>query len=130
MLDYVALYFILTGGSGYRAPLDVYTPACGKPGLVVGLLVDRLVNPRMVLWPDPKTVGEHCEVDVAAYVLALETGEYENCTTEMGKAIGWDAPRVPYIGIDPHCSLLWRRDAGDVTPPSTAPTNFQLRGQQ
>lgn len=125
-MDYVVLWFILTNGSGYLPPLDV-KPAmmqCGLAGAVAGVHVDRLVNPTKAIWPDPYFPGVHCEVDISAHVASLKQGEYHNCTTEMG-----NGSKVPYIGIDPHCTELWRRD-GSIVPPNVAPANLRMRGQQ
>jgi len=129
-MDYVALWFVLTGGGGYVPPMEVRAPICGQAGLVVGVLVDRLVNPRTVFWPDPKTVGEHCRIDVAERVVSMPFGEYHFATTEMGKlpAPGtWGTNQEHYIGIDPHTSELWRRVPMDLEPPSVAPTGLRIR---
>jgi len=130
-MDYVALWFILTGGGGYVPPEDVRAPQCGRPGLVVGVMVDRLVNPTLALWPDPHVVGEHCEVDIRARVQGLPFGEYHLATTEMVKALPFGTPPEPYIGIDPHTSALWLRlDDGSILPPALPPANLRLSGQQ
>lgn len=126
-MEYVTLWFILTGGTGYIAPMEVRAPECGRPGLVVGLLVDRKVNPTTVYWPDPKTVGEHCRIDVRQRVAEMPLGVYHFATTEMGKARAWNEPVEPYIGIDPHTSEEWTRAPMDLEPPSVAPTGFRIR---
>lgn len=121
-MDYVMLWFVLLGvGGGYIPPVEARTPQCGLLGPVVGVIVDRLVNPTAVLYPDPQTPGAHCQVDVSTRVRALAPGEYQVATTEMMKPVAFGtspAPRI--IGIDPHVSLTWTR-AGDYSVPQTPP---------
>ncbi len=126
MLDYVAIYFILTGGSGYRPPLDVRNPPCGIAGAVVGLHVDRPVNPTIATWPDPYFPGVHCEVDIRAYVSQSEPGQYHLATTEMGKSVGFGVPVVPYIGIDPHTTDFFT--IGNLPPPPASPATIGIAG--
>ena len=108
--------------SGYIPPQEVRAPECGRLGLVVGVLVDRLVNPTAVLFPDPTTVGLHCRQDISQRVAALQPGEYHAATTEMPDS------QVPYIGVDPHTSLTWTRNSEPmtITGPPGKPTTIRL----
>lgn len=119
-MDYVALWFILTGGFGYIPYEDVRTPQCGKAGQVVGLLVDRSVNPATAMWPDPNVAGVHCEADIRGRVAALAPGEYHLAATVFTKDLPFGTPTKPFIGIDPHTSIAWTRE-GDYVPPATPP---------
>lgn len=118
-MAYVIVWFILTNGSGYRPPLDVKDPPCGIVGPIVGVQVDRLVNPTAVLWPDPKIVGAHCRVDIRDHVEGLAPGEYHVGTTIVAKEwIVAGSPPEFYIGHDPHTSPLWMRQIGPSTNPA------------
>lgn len=104
-MDYIVLYFILTNG-GYIPPMDVRLTdsiiQCNLPGAIVGVQVNRLENPTIVLWPDPYIVDRHCEVDIAAKVTTLPNGEYHLATTTIGLLNG-----KPYLPHDPHTSVYW-----------------------
>lgn len=125
-MDFVILWFVLAAG-GYIAPMDVRSPQCGLSGLVVGILVDRVVNPTAVLWPDPQTVGEHCRVDVTDRVAGVAPGEYHFATTIVGKAVAFGVELPPrYQPHDPHTSVSWVRQVGPGTEPSK-PATLQIR---
>lgn len=120
-MDYLILWFILTGaGSGRLEPMTIRAPQCGLPGVVVGLIVDRKINPTAAMWPDPKTVGEHCRVDISAKVAELAGGEYHLATTEMGKMRPFGSKVDSYIGVDPHTSEPWIRAATGTKPKKPA----------
>ncbi len=48
----IIIWFILTNGSGYLPPMELLPTdaSCGLPGAVVGVVVDRPVNPSTVTW--------------------------------------------------------------------------------
>jgi hypothetical protein len=89
----------------------------------VGLQVDRVVNPSKVLWPDPNVADKHCEQSISERVVGLEPGEYHLATTELT-----DGSRIPYIGIDPHTSVYWKRVNGTGVTPKK-PSSISLKGQ-
>lgn len=128
-MDKVIVWFILTGGTGYIEPQEV-TPAqmtCALPGTVVGVQIDKPVNPSLVLWPDPKTVGQHCRVDIAARVATLKPGEYHIATTIVAKTRYFgskDDKPEPYIQHDPHTTANWRR--GDANTPGKPGPRFRV----
>lgn len=124
-MDFLAIWFILSGGTGYTPPMEVRNPPCGLPGLVVGVLVDRLVNPTAVMWPDPKVPDQHCRIDITQYMAGLTPGTYHIATTEMGKGLPFGTPPEPYIGIDPHTSVAWTRQIGAGIVPGK-PSNFRV----
>jgi len=131
-MDFVIVAFIMTAGMGYIEPLNVY-PAemqCGQAGAVVGVQVDRLVNPTAVLWPDPKISGQHCRVSIEAKVAGLIQGEYHIATTIVTTGCCGLVTVEPFIGHDPHTSPEWMRDTVVTTPPALAPVNLQLRPMQ
>jgi len=129
-MEVIFVWFILTGGSGYTPPIEVRNPPCGIPGFVVGVLVDRLVNPTAVMWPDPKVKDQHCRIDITQYMTGLTPGQYHIATTEITKT--WNAgsgvsPEA-YIGIDPHTSVYWVRQTGPSILPGK-PINFRIQVQ-
>jgi hypothetical protein len=105
-------------------PLSIRNPPCGLAPAVVGLQVDRLVNPTAALWPDPYFPGTHCRVDISATVAELSAtrpGTYELATTEMGKQVPFGTVIPPYIGIDPHVSPRFTIGPGEPPPPPPPP---------
>jgi len=108
----LALWFILTGGSGYLPPLNLL-PAdihCGVTGAVApGLQINARENPSLALWRDPADATKHCEVNIAAKVNTLAMGEYHLATTVMGTG-NW-------VGPDPHTSVMFMRGTGTVVEP-------------
>lgn len=127
----IIISFILLGSAGgYIEPLTIQAAdlPCGLEGAVVGIQVDRLVNPTFVTFPDPNVAGKHCQVSIEARVAGLIHGVYEIATTEVGKvfAYGPGATQAPgYIGVDPHVTGEWMRDAAVTTAPAIAPTGFR-----
>lgn len=134
-MEAILISFILLGGAGgYIEPLRVNAAdlPCGLEGAVVGIQVDRVVNPTFVTFPDPKVAGKHCQVSIEARVAGLIHGLYEIATTELGAvySYGPGAVQAPgYIGVDPHVSVEWMRDTTVTTAPAIAPTGFRMRGQ-
>lgn len=131
-MELVIVWFVMTGGSGYIAPQDV-RPAemrCGLEGAVVGVKIDRVVNPTVVRWPDPKVVGQHCEVDISQRVNALSQGEYHIATTIVSKmyTFGVGQPES-YIGHDPHTSVAWMRDPHATGLP-IRPSNLRVYAEE
>lgn len=114
-MDYVIVWFILTGGMGSIPLLEVRAPSCGRAGAIVGVQVDRVVNPTAVLWPDPQVVGQHCRTDISARVAGLPPGEYHIATTIVTKVDGGR-----FIAPDPHTSPMWSRRTSGSTPPPPA----------
>jgi hypothetical protein len=130
-MAFVIVWFVMTGGAGYIAPLDVPPSEmrCGIDGAVIGVQLDRVVNPSMVRWPDPNVAGQHCQVDISARVATLAQGEYHIATTIVGKAYAWNEPVDRYIGHDPHTSVVWMRDPNPTGLP-LRPTNFRIPGER
>lgn len=127
-MDFVIVWFIMTGGSGYIPPQNVQQSEmrCGLDGEVIGVKIDRVVNPSMALWPDPQVPGKHCQVDISARVASLPQGEYHLGTTIVSKPIGFvSPPPEPYIGHDPHTSVLWMRDPNPTGLPPR-PANLRI----
>lgn len=129
MLDYIAVWFVflsLASGAeptGYIPPQDVRKAdmSCGLPGAVVGVQIDRLVNPSFIEFPDPGFANMHCRASIAARVAGLQPGIYEIATTEMGRIP--EPGEVPgYIGIDPHVSVQFTvtTSTGPFTPVAPA----------
>lgn len=131
-MSFVMVWFILTTPAngviapGYIKPQDVYLTdmQCGLSGAVVGVHVDRIVNPQFVTWPDPFFEGVHCSADISARVAALPLGEYHIATTIVGADLPFGTP-VPHVnGHDPHTTTSWLRAAAStsigrirITPP-------------
>jgi len=96
------LYFVLSGGFGYIAPITVdISTACGKPFIVAGLQVDRPVNPTVARWAD-------CEVDISGKLAELPMGTYHLAATGFG----------PYNAPDPHVSAYFQRNATAMPRPT------------
>lgn len=126
ILNYVAIYFILTDGFGYIPTQDVHKidMSCGLPGVVVGITMDSRVNPTKAYWPDPGFPNLfHCVVDISQRVVGLQQGEYELATTDMGEL---EDP-LPFI-IDPHTSVKFLRVNGTGTLPKK-PGTIRIQGQ-
>ena len=123
-MDFIIVWFIMTNGTGYIPPQDVRLTdmRCGIAGAVIGVLVDRPVNPTTALWPDPKIPDQHCEVDISQRVAGLPHGEYHLATTIVG-----NGKPESYIGHDPHTSTKWLRSLTSPGLPG-APTNFRVIG--
>lgn len=118
-MNFVMLWFIVTAGinvPSYIEPMSVYTPACGRPGLVVGVMVDRVVNPSEALWPDPVTPGEHCTVDISEKVASLPVGNFYIATTVVEDAGLFDGTRRAAIPHDPHESVALVHDTSLEQP--------------
>lgn len=124
-MDYVVLWFILSGGTGYLPPMDVRNPPCGIEGAIVGVVTDKPVNPTKVLWPDPYFPGTHCEIDIREKIATLAEGEYHLATTIMGRDVPFGTPIPPYIQHDPHTSTDWVRSLSGAMSP-TKPTTFRV----
>lgn len=131
---YITVWFVMLTPAigviepGYIKPQDVHLSdmQCGIAGAVVGVHVDRPVNPLKVSWPDPFFDDVHCEADISASIAALLPGEYEIATTIMGPDVPFGVP-VPHINQhDPHTSTTWIRDGGTIPPP-TPSTIGQVR---
>lgn len=105
----MVLWFILSGGSGYLAPMDITPAACGIAPRAARLVVDREVNPRTVRW-------DTCEVDVRAKVASLPDGQYHLAATGYGH---YNAP-------DPHTSVSFVIGK-DFTPPAEQPAMPRLQ---
>lgn len=131
VMEFVIVWFVMTGGAGYLPPQNVQPTEmqCGIDGAVVGVKIDRVVNPSMVLWPDPYVEGKHCQTDISARVATLTQGEYHIATTIVGKSYAWNAPVERYIGHDPHTSVAWMRDPNPTGLPPR-PTNFRIPGEK
>jgi len=127
ILNYVSIFFIMTNSSGYTPPLDVrkFDMSCGLPGSVIGVQIDRNVNPSKVFFPDPGIPIMHCVVDISQKVNSLPEGEYHIATTEMGEL---NDP-TPNFMIDPHTSQYFTIVKSTVTYPSK-PGQVKLKGQQ
>lgn len=98
----IAVYFILANATGgYVPPQDVpkATMPCGFSGTVVGVQVDREINPTKVMWVDPFVATKHCEVSIVDRVRTLAPGDYHIATTIMG-----DGSQIPMNQHDPHTS--------------------------
>lgn len=126
-MGFVIVWFIMTNGSGYIPPQNVQPlqMSCGLAGAVVGVKVDRPVNPTRASWPDPRILGQHCEVDINQRVAGLAHGEYHLATTIVGKDYKPGEKPESYIGHDPHTSDLWLRSLTSPGLPSK-PTNFRI----
>jgi len=125
-MDYIVIWFILTGGFGYIPPQEVRKTdmSCGLEGQVIGVQLDKTVNPTKLYWPDPSIVDKHCVVDIKERVIGLLEGEYHIATTILG-----DGSSTPYIGHDPHTTVLWiRRNGIGVTP--AKPAGLKIGGQE
>src|SRR5687767_15187809 len=86
-MAYMLIWFIMANGSGYIAPqrVEFAEMKCGLDGPIAGgMQLDRLVNPRVVRWTDPKAADKHCDVDIAQRVAGLAHGSYHLATTVMG----------------------------------------------
>lgn len=117
-MEYLVLWFVMTAGPSIPnsiAPQDVRAPQCGQVGLIVGVIVDKLLNPTTAFFPDPHDAAAYCSQDIRPRVAALPPGEFHLATTEIG-----DGSRQPYIGIDPHTSLTFIRDSAPL-PDSLMP---------
>lgn len=119
---FVTVWFVLSGGSGYIPPLDVHAPLCGRPGAVVGVQVDRTINPTTLYWPDPRVADQHCVVDISAKVAEMKPGTYHNATTIHGKEVPFGTQAERYFGHDPHTTVYWVRD----TTLLPRPTNLRI----
>ena len=119
---WVALYFILYGGTGYIPPMEVKNPPCGIVGEKVGVTFDRSPNPTTVYWPDPYFPGTHCAVDIRSKLAGLPVGTYEFATTEME-----DGDVIVSFHIDPHTSDTWVKVSGTETQPRP-PLNVRVKG--
>lgn len=138
-MAYIIVWFVMTMPAvgviepGYIKPQDVHLAdmQCGLPGAVVGVLVDRQVNPLKVSWPDPFFDGVHCDADISASVAALQPGEYHIATTIMGADLPFGTP-VPHVNEhDPHTTSTWLRDGGTVPPPTPITTGtLRIQPQQ
>lgn len=131
-MAFVLLWFVMTLGiGGYIEPMKVM-PAdmhCGLPGVVVGVRVDRAVNPQRAYWPDPGFEDLHCELDIAQRIAALPHGEYHLATTIVDKLYPFGVQPDRYIGHDPHTSDQWLRSAAAPGLPGL-PTNFRIGDKQ
>jgi hypothetical protein len=130
-MDYVLIYFILTGGFGVAPTLEIHKTdmSCGLNGAVIGVQIDKLVNPTKVYWPDPNISNMHCIVDISKKVVTLEPGEYHIATSIMGS--GCCEPTVhstPYIGHDPHTTGYFTIIKNVLNFPSK-PSQLKLKGQ-
>ncbi len=112
-VNYILIYFILTGGFGYREPqrVDKIDMSCGLEGQIVGVQLDSLVNPSKVYWPDPSIPNMHCIVDISQRIIGLEQGEYHLATSLHQNEKG------PYILHDPHTSVYFLRVNGTGVMP-------------
>ena len=123
-MNWLAIWFVALSidVTGYVPPQGVTLLRCGRPGAVVGIRVNRLLNPTLALWPDPFVADQHCEESIVARVAALAAGEYELATTEMGElnAAQWT------FHIDPHVSERWRRDEAPMAT-MRRPTGLRVR---
>ena len=112
-MDFVILWFILTNGSGYLAPMEVRLSdsiiQCDIDGTIIGVQVEKLENPNIVLWPDPKNLNKHCKIDISAMISALPIGEYHLATTTVG-TLGGES----YILHDPHTSVYWIKSNNNI----------------
>lgn len=128
-MELITIWFILVHSVGFIEPMRVY-PAdmvCGIDGAVVGVHVNRPVNPTQVTWPDPHVPGRHCEVDISKHVATLPLGEYHIATTIIAKTRDFGTPPESYIPHDPHTSSQWIRSlSAPVTPGK--PTQFRIGG--
>lgn len=121
----ITLWFILTNGMGYLAPMEIPVEAlaCNFDGAVVGVQIDSRENPQIVSIPAPGNPAKHCRIDVGDRVVGLVEGEYHFATTEMG-----DGSSKPFAIVDPHTSVYWlKSNAPTGRPPQ--PTGFRLKGQ-
>lgn len=115
----LTIWFILVSGNiGYIEPLVVKREemVCGLDGAVVGANVNATKNPTVFSWPDPKVVGKHCSVNIAAKLATLPDGEYEIATTEMGADVPFGTPPEVYIGVDPHVSERFTKGGSLLSP--------------
>lgn len=123
-MDYLLIWFVLAGGSGYIPPMEVRAPLCGQVGPAIGVTVDRLVNPTAVIYPDPNVAGVHCRVDIRERVAGLVPGEYHVATTEVGKLYPFGTVPESYIHVDPHTSEDWVRQTSGNEP--RKPATFRV----
>lgn len=117
----LTIWFVLLSGSiGYIEPLVVAREAmaCGIDGAVVGVSVNAKKNPTVIVWPDPKVVGKHCALNIAAKLASLPDGEYEIATTEIGRVVPFGTAPESYVGVDPHITERWTK-GGLLLRPST-----------
>lgn len=98
---------------GYIPPQNVYKAdmSCGREGTIIGIQLEKTVNPTYVLWPDPSIPGLHCKVDIRDRMIGLVEGEYHIATTIVGG-------EIPYIQHDPHTTVQWFRRNGIGTTPA------------
>ena len=101
-MDFILIWFILTGGNTYIPYQEVHKTdmSCGLEGKVVGVQLDRTINPTRLYWPDPGFENLHCEVFIGTRISGLIEGKYHIATTIIG-----DGSSTPYIGHDPHISV-------------------------
>lgn len=130
-MDVILVWFIMSNGTGFIAPQHVDPAAmqCGLAGEVIGVTVDRAINPTLALWPDPRAPGQHCAVDISQRVAALAHGEYRLATTIVDKSRHFGDVTVyeRFIPHDPHTSDPWLRSLTSPGLPGK-PTNFRLTG--
>jgi len=118
-MEALLICFIMTEGFGYIEPQRVnkLDMSCGKPGAVIGIQIDSLVNPTKAFYPDPGFANMHCVTDISQRIQALPQGEYHIATTELG-----DGSRIPYYGVDPHTSVYFLRVNGTGVMPKKPST--------
>lgn len=122
----IAIFFILTNGpAGYTPPQIVQKSemSCGLEGAIVGVQLDRLVNPTTVYWPDPTVANFHCAISIKDRVVGLQQGEYHIATTIIADNSG-----NRYFQHDPHTTVYWTRINGTGIAPNK-PGKISLRGQ-
>ncbi len=125
-MAYFVIWFILSDSpGGYIEPQEVQKTnmSCGLPGQIVGVQLNKLINPTKVLVPDPGIPNLHCEVDITERMVGLVQGTYHLATTIMG-----DGTSTPYIGHDPHTSDYFSRVNGTGKAPAK-PSQLIIKGQ-
>ena len=128
-MDYIVIWFILTGGFGYIPPQEVRKTdmSCGLEGQIIGVQIDNSINPSRVSFPDPGFANMHCVVNITkkvAELATLEPKEYHIATTIMG-----DGSKTFYYQHNPHTTKYFIIIKGAPNYPSK-PGQFKLKGQQ
>lgn len=128
MIEFVYVWFILSNGVGYIEPQRVENPPCGIEGGVIGVQIDRVVNPTAVLWPDPLVTGKHCRTNISERVAGLVPGEYHIATTIFSTPMSAEARLLGglgYYGHDPHITGYWFRHIGETGPEPVKPKDLR-----